>query len=94
MAAGTTKSGFSFDVNPAMLSDWRVASAIAETQGDDDAAKLTGAVKLVKLLLGKAEADLCEHVKREDGTVQTEDVMREVGEIMEALRNESDSVKK
>ena len=94
MIAGTTKSGFHFNVNEKIISDWRLINAIADTQAPDEMTKVKGAVNMVKIIVGGDSEALSAHVMGEDGTVQIDDIMREVGEIMDAMKEASSEVKK
>lgn len=86
---GTTSSGFNFDANDRITNDWRFVKALTAIEKGDDVEKLYASTQLVNLLLGeKGEAALCEHVAEEDGTVPTDKLMREAGEILSLMRGE------
>ncbi len=82
---GKTKSGFKYDVDERVLTDWRFTLAISKTQSGDDIQKLEGAKDMVELLLGKeGHQALINHVaKANDGFVPADVFMAEVTEIMQ-----------
>lgn len=94
MIEGTTKSGFSFRVSEKLGNDFRFVRAYARASGEDAAAKLTGAVELAEVVLGKSGVDaLCAHVAEPDGTVPTDAVMGELLEIVQAAGGKDGAVK-
>ncbi len=85
---GTTSSGFEFEANENVLTDWRFTRTVTTIEKGDDVAKMCATVELVNMLLGDAgEAALCEHVKEADGTVPANKVMKEAGEILGIMRD-------
>lgn len=93
MVSGKTKSGFEFTINEHIVDDWRVAKAIAESQSKEEAKQITGAVKVVSLVLGDQEDALCEHVMREDGSVPINALMDEISEMMTIAKEKNAAVK-
>ncbi len=86
---GTTSSGFNFSSNGRVVNDWRFVRALTAIEKGDDVEKLYASAQLVNLLLGdKGEAALCKHVAEADGTVPTDKLMKEVGEILSLMRGE------
>lgn len=89
---GTTSSGFEYEINEAIVKDWRFTKAIALADSEDETAKLRGYTKLVQLLLGRdGEKKLEKHVMTEDGMIPLESINREVLEMMHALRQNPES---
>ena len=83
---GKTKSGFKFDIDERVLTDWRFTIAVAKTQGEDTLQKLAGANEMVELLLGaEGHQALIAHVAAaNDGYVPSDVFMEEVTEIMQS----------
>lgn len=82
---GKTSSGFEFSINPNLANDYRVIKLIAQIDNTDDSdTNVIGAVvKLIDILLGpKGDQALEKHVALEDGTVPTDKMMAEIGEII------------
>ncbi len=89
---GTTSSGFEYEINEAIVKDWRFTKAIALADSEDETDKLRGYTKLVQLLLGRdGEKKLEKHVMTEDGMVPLESINGEVLEMMHALRQNPES---
>ena len=85
---GTTSSGFEFEANENVLTDWHFTKTVATLEKGDDVSKMCATVELVSMLLGDAgEAALCEHVKELDGVVPSNKVMKEAGEILTIMRD-------
>ncbi len=83
---GKTKSGFKYNVNENIRTDWRFVKALADADSEDASKQLSGATRMVNLLLGdEGEAKLEAHVAQEDGVVPIERVMDEVREIITAI---------
>ena len=89
---GTTSSGFEYEINEAIVKDWRFAKAIALADREDETDKLSGYTKMVQLLLGKeGEQKLEKHVMTEDGMIPLKSINREVLEMMRTLRQNPES---
>lgn len=89
MVSGTTKSGFNYTVSEAIRDDWRFVKALADADSDDASRQLSGAVRMVVLLLGEhGEAELSTHLAQPDGSVPTHLIMDEVREILNSIGNE------
>ena len=85
---GTTSSGFEFEANENVLTDWYFTKTVATLEKGDDVSKMCATVELVSMLLGDSgEAALCEHVKELDGVVPSNKVMKEAGEILTIMRD-------
>lgn len=83
---GKTKSGFKYNVNENIRTDWRFVKALADADSEDASKQLSGATRMVNLLLGdEGEAKLEAHVAQEDGVVPIERIMDEVREIITAI---------
>lgn len=93
MVSGKTKSGFEFSISEHIVDDWRVAKAIAKSQSKKEAEQISGAVEVVGLVLGDQEEALCDHIKREDGTVPINALMDEISEIMTIAKEQNAAVK-
>lgn len=84
-----TKSGFKCKVKENKLKDWRFAKALAKCDSGDESKVLEGLTFVVPFLLGEeGEAALISHVEDVDGIASTEDVIKEVKEIIALVSNE------
>lgn len=93
MIKGTTKSGFDYEVNEKILGDWRFLHAMADANSGDAERQLEGMVALPVLLLGRSgEARLCKHLE-EDGIVDRLKVAAALGEIIQAVKLQSNQAK-
>ena len=85
MITGTTSSGFSFTVSEKLKNDFRFVLAYARMTGGNAAEQLAAPVELVNMVLGQeGAAALYAHVAEADGTIPTDRVMSELGEIIAA----------
>lgn len=86
MIKGKTSTGFAYEVNEKITTDWRFTKAIASSAAKDDSAKIAGYINMITLLLGDdGEEKLCQHCMEEDGTIPTERISEEVLEIITAV---------
>lgn len=86
MVKGKTSTGYKFEVNEAILNDWRFTKALSAASAKSDTAKVAGYTQMVSLLLGEeGEERLCEHCMQEDGTVPVGKISAEVQEIIAAI---------
>lgn len=86
MIKGKTKSGFQFEYDERILTDWRFVSAVAKSTADNDVQKMIGITEVANLLVVDLDA-LIEHLKKDnDGFAPSEKVMLEITEIMEASK--------
>lgn len=86
MITGKTKSGFQFEYDERILTDWRFVSAVAKTTADNEVQKMIGITEVANLLVVDMDA-LIEHLKKDnDGFAPSEKVMLEITEIMEASK--------
>lgn len=85
---GKTKSGFEYECDESILSDWRFVMAVSKTQSGKDLERLAGAGEMVQLLLGADGYEkLMRHISdRNQGRVPAEAVMAETAEIMTAFK--------
>ena len=94
MIAGTTKSGFQFEVPDGIGNDFRIVEAIADADSGDESERLRGTVDLVRLLLGEdGKKALYRHLAEICGSVPTDRVIEEVTEILKLARERSKEVK-
>ena len=95
MIDGKTKTGFKFSIDERVLDDWRLLTAIAQSESKDTSAQIQGAASLVTLLLGDKEQDLMEFIsKKNDGFVPATAVTEVITEILttvKELKNSSSS---
>ena len=86
MIKGKTKSGFTFEYDERILTDWRFVSAVAKTTADNEVQKMLGITEIANLLVVDMDA-LIEHLKKDnDGFAPSEKVMLELTEIMNASK--------
>lgn len=89
MIRGTTSTGFTFEVNEGIRTDWRFVKALSDIESGDDTKVLAGTTALVELLVGAdGEKRLCDHIKTDEGLIPLKALMAEIAEIIKALRND------
>lgn len=83
---GKTSTGFKYDIDDRILTDWRFAMALSKCQNSKGMDQLAGAQEMVSLMLGEdGLSDLMNHIsKKNDGFVPAEAVMAEVKDIFES----------
>ena len=83
---GITSTGFEYDIDDRILTDWRFTMALSKCQNGKGMDQLTGAQEMVKLMLGEdGLSDLMNHIsEKNDGFVPAEAVMAEVKDIFES----------
>lgn len=86
---GTTKSGFSYEADDRILTDWRFTLAVTKVQNGKDLEKLEGANQMVSLLLGdEGYSALMDHIAcQNEGYIPAETVMNEVTEILNSVKS-------
>lgn len=90
----TTKSGFTCEVRPETLKDYRFLRHIREMKDTDPTQNIVGMVDMAEMILGVQGVErLLEHVQNENGDAPAEDVAREVGEIIQLTASRSVTVK-
>jgi len=95
MIDGKTRNGFKFSIDERVLDDWRLLTAIAQSDSKDPSTQIQGASSLVTLLLGDKEQELMDFIaKKNDGFVPAMAVTETVTEILttvKELKNSSSS---
>ena len=82
---GKTKSGYKYDIDDRVLTDWRFVEALTECQNGEGMKQLEGAKTMIRLMFGKDYDKFMEHLaKKNDGFVPAEAVMAEIQEIFES----------
>ena len=83
---GETKTGFKYNVDDRILTDWRFTLALTKCQNGKGIDQLAGAQEMVSLMLGNDGLnELMEHIsKNNEGYVPSEAVMAEVKDIFES----------
>lgn len=77
-----TKSGFECEINERKFSDWRYLEASTKVNSTDTKAILDGIVFLVPFILGEdGKNALMNHLKDDDGIVETASILAEFREI-------------
>ena len=88
----TTKTGFKFDVDERIFSDYRFVDAIAEASDPNDkVGELRATTKLVDLVFGDKKKAFMDHIaKKNDGYIPAEVVNNELQYVIteyNALKN-------
>ena len=79
MIKGKTESGFKFEISKDVINDYELVENLAQL--DDNPLILT---TIVKQILGKDQANkLKDHVRNEDGIVQTDKMTKEITNIFQ-----------
>lgn len=87
MIEGKTRSGFKFKIDERIGQDWRVISAIAMAESADSAEQVKGTSNLVKLIIGKDEQKLIDHIaKKNEGFVPVSAITSEIVDILSATK--------
>lgn len=83
---GKTSTGFKYDIDDRILTDWRFTMALSKCQKGKGMDQLAGAQEMVSLMLGEdGLSDLMNHIsEKNDGFVPAEAVMAEVKDIFES----------
>ena len=81
---GKTKTGFAFEYDDRILTDWEFASALALTQSGTDMEKMAASIKAVEFLVGPDNmANLLAHVKKQnDGFAPVEKIVAEFTDML------------
>lgn len=87
MVKGMTTTGFKFSVDPDAIKDMEFIELAAEA----DENGLAFPKLLVKLLGEKQKQALYDHVRNKKGRVMAEDVSKEITEIFDALKENSET---
>lgn len=87
MIKGKTKSGFSYEIDERVLTDWNLLDAIGLSESTDPSEQIRGVRNLVKLILGDKEDALKKHIAdKNDGFVPVEKVSALVAEIITSAK--------
>lgn len=91
---GKTSSGFEYDIDGKALHDFRFLMALRDIQSSDVGRQVNGTVNLISIVFNdpKEETRFLDHVAR-DGRALTEDVIKELREIINAIRVQDEAVK-
>lgn len=83
---GVTKTGFEYQIDERILTDWRFTLALTKCQKSQGMAQLEGAQDMVRLMFGEEGLEkLMNHIAgQNDGFVPAEAVMGTVQEIFES----------
>lgn len=86
MVKGKTSTGFEYEINERITTDWRFIKAIAGSSSKDDAKKLAAYADLATLLLGEdGEERLSRHCMEEDGIIPSDRISSEIAEILNSI---------
>lgn len=83
---GKTKSGYVFEYDERVLTDWEYVSLLSVTQNGTDMEKIAASTKVVELLVGKDKMPgLLDHIRKaHGGYASVEDVVAEFTEMISA----------
>ena len=81
---GKTKSGYAFEYDDRILTDWEFVQQLSITQSGSDVEKIAASTKVVELLVGKDKMDeLVAHVrKHNDGFAPVESIVAEFTDMI------------
>lgn len=83
MVKGTTKSGFSYEIDEEILDDYEFLEILLKI----DEGEVAFSIKMVDMLLGEKQKNrLKEHVRNEDGRVSASKLIVEAFEIFESIK--------
>ncbi len=82
---GITKSGFEYDVDERILTDWRFTTIAAKAESGTAVEKISAAQKMVELMFGEEQLGrLMDHIaSKNDGFVPMEAVSNITKEIID-----------
>lgn len=83
-----TESGFKFELDERILSDYRIIEALKMGDNSADANEMIeGTVDLVNLIFGADKPALMEHIKKlNDGFVPIEAMRQELNDVFEGVK--------
>lgn len=86
---GKTKTGYAFEYDERVLTDWEYISLLSVTQNGTDMEKIAASTKVVELLVGKDKMPgLIDHVRKtHDGYASVEDIIAEFTDMIGAKSN-------
>lgn len=82
MVAGTTRSGFRFEVSEDIADNMELFEALCDLDGGDERAL----VPVCRIVLGKNKKALYDHLRTEDGRVPVTSVVEEIADILTHLK--------
>jgi len=95
MIKGTTDSGFEFETNENIVKDFLFVKAYRMTNHKDPYKQIDGFTDMVSLLLGDLEEDYYKYLRDHfDGIVPIDVLGKDVGSIIHAIEEHSESAKK
>lgn len=82
---GITKSGFEYNIDERILTDWRFISAAAKAESGINVEKINAAQEMVKLMFGEEQLGrLMDHIaSQNDGYIPMETISNITKEIIE-----------
>lgn len=84
-----TKSGFSCEVNPNKIKDWRFIKALAKCDSKDESVQLEGITFVIPFLFGdEGEAKLIKHLEDDNGIASTDKMIATFREVVTMLGKE------
>lgn len=88
MFKGKTSSGFTYEANERTINDWRFLQTLTEADDSSNPMQQIRAIRaLLRMIIGTdGEIALTRHVEK-DGIADQADVMRELAEIIQELRD-------
>lgn len=93
---GTTTQGYEFSIDSEKVKDYRFIKSLAKAMGEDVAPgeKLEAMFKLVETLLGDKEDEFIDYIaSKNNGNANTDVVGSEVGEMVKALKEDTETKK-
>lgn len=95
MITDKTSSGFEFTVSEKLGNNYEFVKAFKAAASKNPEERLYGTVDLVKIVLGdEGEEALCDYVREEDGSVPTDRILDEIGEIIRIIGEKNAEAKK
>ena len=87
MVKGTTKSGFHYAVDEAVLDSWQFVAKLRDVQVEDKLQASAAVIDLVELVLGKDQTQrLARYLAKGQATVGAEAMIAEYKEIVAQVR--------
>lgn len=81
---GKTKTGFKYNIDERIKSDWRLLQAITDSESEDANTQLKGVSNLVNLLIGNNKDAFFKHVADlNEGYIPTTAVIAEITDMLE-----------
>lgn len=96
MLKGMTNSGFEFEVDERLVSDWRIVKAISAVESKDAGKQLKALTDLVDLFLGEAgeERLMAFLAEKNDGIIPQSAVYATIKEMFNAIAENNKAAKK